>query len=183
MKTIIFNKNFICPKCSSNASHSTDDSRSSFKIEDGEVIEEVESFNYLGNCFDCDNGVEKTVRGRIDAAWLSWRNISSLLRNNMMPLKYRSGIYDACIRPVLLYESETWALTHKLVETLVRNESKMLRRLVGIKFSGQRGNPLVGIYGIPRLEIRLRSQRLRWFGHILRKPKNSLTLKVVQYKP
>ena len=44
---------------------------------------------------------------------------------HMFPLKYRSNIYDACIRPVLLYGGETWALTHKLVEMLVRNENKM----------------------------------------------------------
>ena len=94
-----------------------------------------------------------------------------LLQNNMIPLKYRSGIYEACIRPVLLYGSETWALTHKLVETLIRNENKILRRLVGMKFSGQRGNPLVEICGIPQLETRLRSQRMRWFGHVLRKPR------------
>ena len=60
----------------------------------------------------------------------------------------------------------------------MRNENKVVRRLVGIKFSGQRGNPLVEICGILRLETRLRNQRLRWFGHILRKPKKSLTLKV-----
>ena len=96
----------------------------------------------------------------------------------MIPLKYRSGIYDARIRPVLLYGSETWALTLKLVETLIRNENKMLRRLVGVKFNKQRGNPLVEICGKPRLETRLRNQKLRWFGRILRKPKNSLKLKV-----
>ena len=120
----------------------------------------------------------KTVRGRIDAAWLSWRNISGLLQNNIISLKYRSGIYDACIRPVLLYGSKTWASRQKLVETLVRNENKMLRRLVDMKFIGQRSNQLVEICGIPRLETRLRNQRLRWFGHILKKPKNSLTLRV-----
>ena len=90
-ENVILNENFICPECNFAKSHNTDDSESSFKLEDGEVVEEVESFNYLRNCFDCDNDIERTVRGRIDAAWLSWRNISGLLRNNMIPLKYRSA--------------------------------------------------------------------------------------------
>ena len=47
-----------------------------------------------------------------------------------------------------------------------------------MKFSEQQGNQLVEIRGIPRLETRLRNQRLRWFAHILKKPKDSLTLKV-----
>ena len=54
----------------------------------------------------------------------------------------------------------------------------MLRRLVGMKFSGQRGTLLVEIGGIPWLKTRLRNQRLRWFGHILKNSKDSLTLKV-----
>ena len=156
LKNVIFNKNFICPECSFYKSSTTNDSESSFKLEDGMVVDEVGSFNYLGNFFDCYNDIEKTVRGRINAAWLSWRNISGLLRNNMIPLKYRSGIYDTCIRLVLLYGCETWALTQKLVETLVWNENKMLRRLVGMKFSGQRGNSLMEICGILQLETRLR---------------------------
>ena len=61
----------------------------------------------------------------------------------MIPLKYRTRIYEACIRPVLLYGIETWVLNQKLVETPVRNENKMLRQLVGMKYSEQRGNPLV----------------------------------------
>ena len=38
-----------CPECSSNKSHNTNDSGSSFKLEDGGVVEEVESFNYSRN--------------------------------------------------------------------------------------------------------------------------------------
>ena len=64
LKNFILNKIFICPKCSSNIPQSTNDSESSFKLE--------------GNCFDCNNDIERAVRGRIDAAWLSWRNISGL---------------------------------------------------------------------------------------------------------
>ena len=68
------------------------------------------------------------MKGRIGVTWLSLRNISGLLQN------------DACIRPVLLYGSETWASTQKLVETLVRNKNKMLKRLVGMKYSGKRSS-------------------------------------------
>ena len=68
MKNIIFNKNFICPKGNFAKFYNTNDSESSFKLEDGEVVEEVESFYYLGNCFDCHNNIERAVRGRIDEA-------------------------------------------------------------------------------------------------------------------
>ena len=68
LKNVMFNRNIICPKYNFAKFYNTNDSESSFKLEDGEVVEEIESFNYLGNCFDCDNDVERTVKGRIDAA-------------------------------------------------------------------------------------------------------------------
>ena len=88
LKNVILNKNFICTKCNFNQFHNTNDSENSFKLKDGEGVEEVESFKYLGNCFDEDNDIERTITERIDAAWLSLRNISSLLQNNMIPLRY-----------------------------------------------------------------------------------------------
>ena len=101
----------------------------------------------------------------------------------MIPLKYRSGIYDACIRPVLLYGSETWASTHKLVERLVRNENKMLRRLVDMKFSGQRGNQLVEICGILWLETRLRNQKIEVVWPYIEEAKGQLNTEDVKYEP
>ena len=68
LKNIILNKNFICPECNFAKFYNTNDSESSFKLEDGEVVEEIKSFNYLENCFNCDNDIEKKVRRRIDAA-------------------------------------------------------------------------------------------------------------------
>ena len=47
-----------------------------------------------------------------------------------------------------------------------------------MKYSWQQGDPLVEICGIPWLETRLSGQKIKWFSHTLKKPKDSLTLKV-----
>ena len=50
----IFNKNFIYPKFNFAKFYYTNDSETSFKLKNGEVVEVVESFNYLRNFFDCN---------------------------------------------------------------------------------------------------------------------------------
>ena len=78
-------------------------------VVDGEKIEEVEKFSYLGDVIDCEAGVERTVRTRVMKAWLRWREMKSLLMSQgiRIPLRTRGGVYESCIRSVLLYGSET----------------------------------------------------------------------------
>ena len=45
------------------------------------MVEEVESFCYLGSIVDREGGVERAVRARVVTAWSKWREIPSLLEN------------------------------------------------------------------------------------------------------
>ena len=76
----------------------------------GAVIEEVKEFCYLGDLLDSEGGVERAMRMRGSVVWHSQSDISSLLTNKSLPLKYRARAYDACIRPMLLYGSEGWTV-------------------------------------------------------------------------
>ena len=67
-------------------------------------------------------------------------------------------------------------------QILVRNENKMLRRLVDTRYTGQRVNPLVEIGGIPRLETRLRSQ-IEVVWPYIEKAKRQFETECVQYEP
>ena len=53
------------------------------------------------------------------AAWVKWREISGLLLNKGIPLAWRGMVFDACIRSVILYGRETWALTKRLEGGLI----------------------------------------------------------------
>ena len=63
---------------------------------------------------------EAAIKSRIASAWRSWRELASLLVNQSIPLVSRAQVYRACVRPVLLYGAETWALT-KHLEGLLRS--------------------------------------------------------------
>ena len=89
---------------------------------------------------DCQSGAKRAVRTRIKAAWSKWREISSLITNQQIPLEARTKVYCACVRPVLLYGSETWALTKKLEKILESCDCRMLRYMAGIRWEDRISN-------------------------------------------
>ncbi|VDO73298.1 unnamed protein product [Heligmosomoides polygyrus] len=62
----------------------------------GEAIENVEEFRYLGSDLSEEGSVDQAVRGRINAAWLDRRCSRTL----------KGKLYRTVVRPALLYGSE-----------------------------------------------------------------------------
>ena len=106
----------LCPSRSNQGRTSQPDD--SIHLHDGQE-EEVKSFCYLGDVLDPSGGAERTVRSRIACAWSKWREVSNLLTNRGIPPRHRAEVCETCIRSVMLYGSETWALTKKLGDVIL----------------------------------------------------------------
>ena len=141
-----------------------------------EMLERVQEFCYLGNVFDCEGGVERAVRARVAAAWMKWRELSTLLTRDGIGVRTRGSIYSACIRPVLLYGSETWTLTERLNGVLRGCDRRMLRYLAGVRW--QDGVSSEEVARRCGLEEVIRGMRLRWFGHVVRAGEESMLKQV-----
>ena len=114
------------------------------------------------------------VRGRISASWLKWKEISSLLVNRGVPLRHRARVYEACIRPVLLYGSETWPLTVGLREMIRTTDRRMLRYMAGVRWQDRvPSEEVLRRCDLEDIESKLRRNRLRWFGHVKRRGEDS----------
>ena len=95
---------FCCPACIRRRREVEAPEDDSLEI-DGEVIQEVKGFCYLGDVLDSDGGMERSVSTRIVTTLKKCREISSMLRNEGIPLKHMGKIGEPCIRSVLLYAS------------------------------------------------------------------------------
>ena len=73
------------------------------------------------------------MRARVSAAWKKWRDMAGLLTDKRTPLRVRGIVYESCIRSVMLYGSETWAVTKKGEdEDIIRKcDRRMLRYMDG----------------------------------------------------
>ena len=73
---------------------------------------------------DCEHAILK----RIQTGWLKFRELSGLLIGKGMSLRSKGIIfYTTCIRPVMLYGSETWATKIEDIRKMQRSEMRMLR--------------------------------------------------------
>jgi hypothetical protein len=127
---------------------------------EGVRLAEVEQFCYLGDLLDCEAGLERTVRARVTAAWLSWRKVSSLLVNGGILVKNRSGVYVACIRSVMLYGAESWPLTARLENILRCCYRRMLSYMAGVRWEDSvSSGEMARRCGVEELEVELRRRR------------------------
>ena len=110
------------------------------------------------------------ARARISAAWAKWREINNLLCNKGVPLKRRARVYEACIRSVMLYGSETWPCTKKLENSLLRSDRRMIRLMCGVTLQSRvPSEDLLHNSGLVDIRTVLKRNRLRMFGHVIRR--------------
>jgi hypothetical protein len=86
-----------------------------------------------------------------------------LLVNGGILVKNRSGVYVACIRSVMLYGVESWALSARLENILRCCDRRMLRYMAGVRW--QDSGEVARRCEVEELEVELRRRKLRWFGY------------------
>ena len=165
LRSLRISYDFVCPGCTAGSRN-----REAPMQLDGEQVEMVDSFCYLGDVLSTEGGVERTIKARTAAAWKKWKDLAGLLTNRHVPMKSRGIIFNSCVRPVLLYGVETWSLTTRLEDTLQRCDRSMLRYMAGISLNDRVASVEVArICGVKPLDIVMRENRLRWFGHVKRR--------------
>ena len=172
LQSVILARDYVCPTCiRRRQGHPTHiDDSIVLGSADNEVVEEVESFCYLGSIVDREGGVERAVRARVATACAKWREISGLLGNKRIPLKNRAHIYSACIRSVLLYGAESWPLTQRLEQCIQSCDRRMLRFLAGVSLRDRLSSAVVARRcGLKEISDLARVRRLQWFGHVQRR--------------
>ena len=87
----------------------------------------VESFVYLEDRISPNGGCEVSTTPRIHSAWGKFRGLLPLLTNQAIPLKSRGKVCNSCIRSVMLYGSDCWAVPTADVQRLQRNQLVMIR--------------------------------------------------------
>ena len=93
-------------------------------------------------------------------------------------------MYCALVSSVLLYGSETWNLTIRDYNRLNAFDMSCLRRLENVKWYHRIRNITIRQQTKQRpVSITLTQRRLRWFGHLHRRPPESEVLKLHNFSP
>ena len=129
------------------------------------------AFRYLGSILQKDGDIDEDVRHRISVGWLKWRQASGILCDKKVPQKLKGKFYRTAIRPVMLYGTECWPTKRQHVQQLSVAEIHMLRWFVGhTRRDIVRNEVIQDRVGVAPIEEKLTQHRLRWFGHVQRRP-------------
>ena len=101
--------------------------------QDGDVInigcqrfEVVDDFVYLGVLIRADNDISAEIQRRIVTANRCYYELQRHLRSKLLSNETKYRIYNALIKPVLLYGSESWPTTKSDENRLLLFERKVL---------------------------------------------------------
>ena len=137
---------------------------------DGEQIEQVASYVYLGSLITDDGRCEKEIKRRIMIARSTFTNMRTLLSCRGINLKTRLRAIKCYIWPTLFYGAETWTTTKSLLSRLDAFEMWVYRRVLKISWTEKITNQEVLIrMGTGREIVRqFKTRKLQYLGHLIR---------------
>jgi len=113
---------------------------------------------------------DAAVEARIRIGWNKFKQLVPLLTNRDISLIRRGRLYSNCVRSSMLHGSETWPVRKENEVALQRAEIKMVRWMCNIKVKDRvPSQELRERLGIDDIILILQQNRLRWYGHVLRK--------------
>ena len=150
----------------------------------GQQLEEVDAFKYLGATLTKDGRSTTEIKIRIAMAISSMTKLTTIWRNREISFPTKLKLYKALIQTILLYGSESWTLTAETTKRIQSFEMKCYRKLLGISWREHKTNEFVKsqitlLAGPqePLLTI-IKKKKLSWFGHVTRH--NTLPKTVLQ---
>ncbi|XP_055615317.1 uncharacterized protein LOC129761607 [Toxorhynchites rutilus septentrionalis] len=156
---------------------------------DGDELEVVDEFKYLGSLITTDNNITKEIQRRIQAGSRAYFALRKTLRSRRIRCCTKLTVYKTLMRPVVLYGLETVTLLTEDIRALAVFERKVLRTIFGgvQTESGEwrrcMNHELQALLGeIPIVHL-AKVGRLRWAGHVARIPDDSAVKSVLFNDP
>jgi hypothetical protein len=92
---------------------------------DNKIIEQVNSFKYLGTLITYEKKVD------IDNILNEYLKITGIIKNMFRPQKTRIKLYNTLDLPAVLYGSENWTIKAKDARRVAAAEMKCMRKTAG----------------------------------------------------
>ncbi|VDO66887.1 unnamed protein product [Schistosoma curassoni] len=136
---------------------------------DGETLEDVESFTYLGSIVNECGGSDADVKVRIGKARAVLLQLNNIWNSKQLSTSIKVTIFNTNFKAVLLYGAETWrtkTTTIKKVQVFINN---CLRKILNIHWPDTISNSLLWERTNQlRAEEEIKKRRWKWIGHTLR---------------
>ncbi|VDO87718.1 unnamed protein product [Schistosoma margrebowiei] len=151
---------------------------------DGETLEDVESFTYLGSIIDELGGSDADVKARIGKARTAFLQLKNIWNSTQLSTNVKVRIFKTNVKTVLLYGAETWRTTTTTIKKVQVFIISCLHKKPSVHWSDTISNSLLWerTNQLPA-EEEIRKRRWKWIGHTLRKSSNCITRQALTWNP
>ena len=119
-------------------------------LKNGEVLERVSKFCYLGDMLNGEGGSSLTSISRVRCGWKKFRELSGILTSKVV-LRLKGKVYGAYIQSSMIYESKAWAVNAEQEAKLERAEIRMVRWIYGVSLREKTNAELRDSMGIEKI--------------------------------
>ena len=150
-------------------------------ILNGEVLEEVDKFKYLGSVVAANGGIEADVCHRVNEGCKMLGALKGVMKCRGLGMNVKKVLYEKVIVPTVTYGSECWGMKVSERQKLNVFEMRCLRSMVGVSRMDRVRNEVVRQRTGVEIELgtRVDMNVLRWFGHVERMENERLLKRVM----
>lgn len=136
---------------------------------DGNPLEDVKKFTYLGSIICHDGSSESDINARIGKGAGTFQKLTSIWKSKAISLNLKIKLFNSLVVPTVLYGSETWQITKKLSHKLDVFQQRCLRRILKITWRDRvRNDTILRRSNTRPLSAIITLRRMKLAGHILR---------------
>ncbi|KAI8507720.1 hypothetical protein Bbelb_151000 [Branchiostoma belcheri] len=151
---------------------------------DGEALEGVGAFTYLGSVMSATDGAQKDIKTRLDKARGSFSRLQTIWKLKQYSLTTKIRLYNSNVKSVLLYGSESWRMTKTDMRKINSFQNSCLRKICNVFWPNKISNAeLYNRTGCRKLTTEITGRRLKWLGHVLRMPDNRIPKVALSWRP
>ena len=134
----------------------------------GEQLEEVDSFKYLGSHVTKAGTVDEEVKYRVKEASKCMGGMKSVMSNRALGMSAKRRLYEGVVVPTAVYGAETWNMKEADRRRLDVFEMRCLRSMVGVsRLDRVRNEEVRRRAGVERkLSEKVDQRVLGWYGYV-----------------
>jgi len=136
---------------------------------DGNAVDSVDSFVYLGSLLSSDDYCRLDINRRIGLASSVMSALHDIWKYRYLSITTKICIYQALVQSVSLYAAETWTPLVTDIKALEAFHMKYQRQLLQISWQQVIQNDEVAVTtGLPSISEVISNRRSALFGHVAR---------------
>ena len=133
----------------------------------GEQLPWVDSAKYLGSWFDKSGSLDRELSHRIQLSAAAFHRLQQpFFQQRCIRLGTRMQVLNCMIISVLLYGSESWALSQTQLRRLATFHHHCLRQILGARRQDLSIEELLRRCGTLGIQEQIARRKLRWLGHL-----------------